>query len=262
MGEGTSPVTEREQESARCLIAADLASLGVRKGGVLLVHSSLRSLKPLAGGAETVVRGILQALGSEGTLLMPALSYENVGPHNGTFDLLHTPSCIGALPEYFRGRLGTIRSVHPTHSVCGAGPAAARLLADHQLDATPCGPHSPLHSLPHEKGQVLFLGCGLRPNTSMHAIEEVVEPPYLFADDVISYQIILPAGVKTTMRVRAHNFAGWAQRYERLGTLLNGPNLQRGQVLASAAYLVESPAMWEAALGALRRDPLFFVERI
>ena len=109
---------------------------------------------------------------------------------------------------------------------------------------------------------MLFLGCGLRPNTSMHAIEELAEPPYLFADDVISYQIILPTGAQTTMRVRAHNFAGSAQRYERLGPLLNGPNLHCGQVLAAAAHLVESRAMWAAALGALRRDPLFFVERI
>ena len=252
-----SASSAKEQE-----IATDLASLGVRRGGVLLVHSSLRLLGPIAGGAETVVRGLLQALGPEGTLLMPALSYENVGPHNPVFDVLHTPTCIGALPEYFRVRQGTIRSIHPTHAACGAGPAAERLLGDHQLDTTSCGPHSPFHRLPEAGGQVLFLGCGLRPNTSMHAIEEIVEPPYLFADDVISYRIILPTGALTTMRVRAHNFAGWAQRYERLGPLLNGPSLHRGQVLAAAAYLVESRAMWEAALGALRRNPLHFVERI
>jgi len=81
------------------------------------VHTSLRSLGKVPGGAETVVRGLLYALGENGTLLTPALSYASVGVNNPVFDVLHTPSCVGALPEYFRTRPGTIRSVHPTHSV-------------------------------------------------------------------------------------------------------------------------------------------------
>ncbi len=57
----------------------DLLALGVRPGGVLLVHSSLRSLGPLPGGAESVIRALLAVLGPDGTLLMPALSYASVG---------------------------------------------------------------------------------------------------------------------------------------------------------------------------------------
>ena len=38
-----------------------------------------------------------------------------------------------------------------------------------------------------------MLGCGLRPNTSMHAIEELVEPPYLFGPP-LSYQLVLDDG--------------------------------------------------------------------
>ncbi|MFP6646122.1 MAG: AAC(3) family N-acetyltransferase, partial [Candidatus Latescibacterota bacterium] len=42
----------------------------------------------------------------------------------------------------------------------------------------------PLRKLRDLGGQLLFLGCGLRPNTSMHGVEELVEPPYLFGDDI------------------------------------------------------------------------------
>jgi aminoglycoside 3-N-acetyltransferase len=255
-------VADSTCEAAVRKLADDLVALGIRRGGVLLVHASLRSLGPLAGGAETVVRGVMCALGPDGTLLIPALSYENVGAHNRVFDVQHTPSCIGALPEYFRLRSGVIRSVHPTHSVCGIGPAADWLLGDHQLDATPCGPHSPLHKLPDAGGQVLFLGCGMRPNTSMHAIEELAQPPYLFSGEEITYQIILPSRAEMTMRVRAHDFAGWAQRYERLGSLLETRGMRCRSALGAAAHLVEGAAMWEAALEALRRDPLYFVERL
>ena len=104
-------------------IAAALRSLGVRRGGSLLVHSSLRSLGRVPGGAETVVRGLLAALGEDGTLLMPALTYEFVRSHNPVFDVRGTPSNVGLIPEDFRLRPGTQRSIHPTHSVCAVGPA-------------------------------------------------------------------------------------------------------------------------------------------
>ena len=241
-------------------LAAGLLALGVRPGGVLLVHAALRSLglPPDLPRAEIAIAGLLAALGPAGTLLMPALSYASVSAHQPIFDVARTPSCVGGLTEYFRTRPGTLRSVHPTHSVCGVGPRAEALLAGHQQDVTPCGAHSPFSLLPQIEGQILFLGCGLRPNTSMHAIEERVVPPYLFGQPV-DYQAILADGSVTAMQVRRHNFAGWAQRYDRLEQILGG-GLRAGRVLQANCHLVETAQMWPAALAALRRDPLFFVE--
>ena len=241
-------------------LAQDLLALGVRPGGVLLVHASLRSLGPLPpGGAEGMLRGLLEALGPGGTLLMPALSYASVSARSPLFDVRATPSCVGALPEFFRTRPGTLRSVHPTHSVCGLGRLAGELLGEHGLDTTPCGPHSPFARLPQAGGQILFLGCGLRPNTSMHAVEEQVEPPYLYGPPV-GYQVILADGSVRAMTVRSHNFAGWSQRYDRLQALLPAPDLRRGPVLQASCHLVEAAALWPAALAALRADPFYFVE--
>jgi aminoglycoside 3-N-acetyltransferase len=234
--------------------------LGVRPGGALLVHSSLRSLGPVEGGAETVVQSLLDALGPLGTLLMPALSYRWVGPESPLFNVTTTPSCVGALPEYFRTRPGTLRSVHPTHSVSGVGPLVEKLLGEHIRSTTPCGPFSPFARLPEVGGQILFLGCGLHPNTSMHAVEERIEPVYLYGEK-IDYQIILADGSQQRMIVRSHNFEGWGQRYDRLAQHLSAPDLRQGKVLSASCYLVETPAMWKAALAALHEDPLCFVER-
>ncbi len=241
-------------------LTRDLLDLGVRPGGVLLVHSSLRALGPLEGGAEAVLRGLLAALGPRGTLLLPALSYASVGPRQPLFDQLGTPSCIGALPEYFRRRAGTLRSVHPTHSVCALGPLAAELLSGHELDSTPVGPHSPFARLPQVAGQILFLGCGMRPNTSMHGVEELAEPPYLFGA-WSEYTCRLADGRELGMRVRNHGFAGVEQRYERAAALLDAGGLRTGPVLQAQCQLLEAAALWSAALPALRSDPLFFVER-
>ena len=237
----------------------DLLALGVRRGGVLLVHSSLRSLGVMPNGAESVIAGLLDVLGADGTLLMPALSYEHVTPNNPQFDVNKTPSNVGALPEFFRLRSGTQRSVHPTHSVCAVGLLASQLLEHHIEDATPCGSNSPFHLLPEYDGQILMLGCGLKPNTSMHAIEELVEPPYLF-DPPMDYHLTLTDGTSIAKIYKPHNFRGWEQRYERAEQVMaNG--LKRGRVLSADCYLLEATTLWESALRALRNDPLCFVSK-
>ncbi len=240
-------------------IAQDLRDLGVCAGGVLLVHSSLRALGYVEGGPETVIQGLLAALGLDGTLLMPALTYEHVTPEQPLFDVRHTPSNVGAIPEYFRLRPGTRRSVHPTHSVCAVGPRTGELLDEHPLDDTPCGPHSPFYKLREVGGQLLMLGCGLRPNTSFHAMEELVAPPYLFGEP-LTYTLIDADGRRRQKTYRTHGFGGYEQRYDRLADVLAEPALNRGRVLAADVYLIDVPTMWDAALAALRRDPLYFVD--
>ena len=244
---------------ARQRIAAELNAAGLRRDGQVLVHSSLKSLGRVPGGAETVIRGLLDALGPRGTLLLPALSYRFVNVASPVFDVLRTPSCIGAVAEYFRTRPGTLRSVNPTHSVSGVGAEAREILSGHIQDDTPCGSHSPFRALRDRGGQILFLGCGMRPNTSMHGVEELAGTPYLFGETV-TYQVILDDGRKVVLPCRRHNFQGWSQRYDRLADLLTGDELRTGKVLEATVHIVECRPMWEKAFAALRQDPFFFVE--
>ncbi|HUM68943.1 MAG TPA: AAC(3) family N-acetyltransferase [Chloroflexota bacterium] len=237
----------------------DLLELGVRPGGVLLVHSSLRALGHVPGGAETIIQGLRTAVGDDGTLLMPALTYETVTSNAPVFDVRQTPANVGIIPETFRQQPDVQRSVHPTHSVCGVGPLAAALLLPHMEDETLCGVHSPFHTLPAHNGQILMLGCGLRPNTSMHALEELVMPPYLFGSP-IDYQLVLADGTMLEKRYVSHNFRGWVQRYDRVTDCLAAPGLRQGQVLAAEAFLLEATMLWTAVLPVLSRDPLYFVD--
>ncbi len=252
---------ENSAESAQRRIADDLIAIGLRRGGVALVHSSLSSLGHVPGGAEAVIRGLLQALGPEGTLLMPALSYEHANAAHPYFDVSRTPSNVGLIPETFRARPGTLRSVCPTHSVCGVGPLAAQLLGEHHLDDTPCGAHSPYRLLPEHNGQIVFLGCNPRRNTSMHSVEEVVVPPYLWGT-MLSYEVTLADGthVKRTQLCRSHNFAGYAQRYERVVDLLCKDAYHSGMVMSALVHILDAAPMWEAALAAYRLNPLYFVQ--
>jgi len=242
-------------------ISDDLQDLGVSPGGVLMVHSSLKSFGWVPGGAETVIQGLLSALGSEGTLLMPALSYETVRSSNPIFNITSTPSCVGIIPETFRTRFGTKRSLHPTHSVCAVGPLTEELLQPHQKDSTPCGLNSPFYRLPDINGQILMLGCGLLPNTSMHAMEEIAEVPYALKSPII-YTLIAENEVEIQKVFIPHNFVGWVQRYDRVAYILKHPYIRVGNVLNAPAHLMDASALRDAALIILQEDPHFFVDPI
>jgi aminoglycoside 3-N-acetyltransferase len=250
-------ITNTETGMAR--LSADLRALGIAEGDTVLVHASFKSLGPVPGGPETVVRGFLQAVGGDGTLLMPALSWRLKPPE--VFDPRTTPSIVGALPEFFRTLPGTHRSVHPSHSVCATGPKAEACLGDHHLDTTPCGPHSPFRKIVEWGGKIVFLGCGLEPNTAMHALEEYVQPAYLFGPRLI-YTLRDWADREYQQAYTVHGFVGWRQRYDRVATLVEaGAFLRSGRVLAAQTFVLDAAVLGDAVLRALRRDPLFFVEK-
>src|SRR5215217_3075735 len=95
-------------------LAHDLRAIGLRRGDVVLVHSSYRSLG--IDHPDTLIQALIEAIGATGTLLLPALSYRQTPPtvHN----TLTTPSCVGFLAEYFRTRPGPQRSLHLTPRRC------------------------------------------------------------------------------------------------------------------------------------------------
>lgn len=172
-------------------LMADLRALGVRQGGTLMVHSSLRSLGFVLGGAPAVVRALLAVLGPEGTLLMPAVSPEVSDParwpdrlfpdreveraraHVPAFDPGTTPTTMGAIPECFRRWPGTLRGPHPQVSVCALGPRAAEVVEPHAL-ARGQGAGSPFERLTAMDAGLLLLGVGFNRATLLHYAESLV----------------------------------------------------------------------------------------
>lgn len=240
----------------------DICRLGIKAGDTLLIHSSLRSLGKLEEGANSVIEAFLEVLGRQGTLLMPALTYEYVTAQNPVFSSRYTRSCVGALPEAFRVYPGTIRSLHPTHSVCANGKNAERLTVRHIEDTTPVGQYSPFRLLQEYGGKVLMLGCGLCPNTSMHGVEELVVPPYLFLEEQTEYMLVDAQNNIRCKRYTRHNFKGVAQRYDRIEQLLSPDELKKGTILNAECFLLNARALWLKGEQQLRKDPLFFVERL
>lgn len=239
-------------------IISDLRSLGVREGDALLVHTAFSKLGK-GVSPDDVIDALKETLGEKGTLILPALSWANVTKDDPVFDVNETPVCVGFLPEYFRRLPGVRRSVHPTHSCCAVGYDVEYFLGDHEKDDTPVGPNSPFRRLAERGGKILFLGCTTTPDTSVHGIEELVVPDYLYGDDIV-YTITNNEGRTYTKKYHTHGFANTDQRYERAEQLLTKDEMSKGKVLRADCTLISAPALWEKVASALRKDPHFMVD--
>jgi len=174
-------------------ICGDLTNLGVRAGDILLTHSSLSSLGWVCGGAQSVIMALLQVLGEDGTLVMPAHSgdisdpaewqnppvphdwLETIYRNMPAYDPKMTPTRgMGRIAELFRTCPGTIRSGNPLLSFSANGRHAAFITDNHPL--TPqLGMDSPLGKLYGLNAKVLLLGVGYDSCTSFHLSEALID---------------------------------------------------------------------------------------
>ncbi len=233
-----------------------LATLGLCPGDTVLVHSSMKALGT-ALTPDQVIDCLQEAVGEEGTLLFPALTYENVNRGNPVFDSEATEPCVGLLPRVFWKRPGVERSLNPTHSVCAWGRLAHRLTVGHAMDDVAVGPHSPFMLLPVVGGKLLFIGEVLHACTFMHGIEEIVNPPYIRRHGLCAYTV---NGKEELYQVR-RDF-GWGSEFQRVGDILEEPDIRRGRLLAADSTLIDSRALLAAALAEMRSNPYAFVTDI
>ncbi|WP_407571193.1 aminoglycoside N(3)-acetyltransferase [Deinococcus altitudinis] len=185
-GEAAS-VAAAEAPRTRASLLADLRALGVQPGMTLMVHASMSRLGWVAGGSVAVVQALLDAVGEQGTLAMPAFTgdltdpaywqrppvppswHEVIREQTPAFDPAVTPTrMMGRVAETFRTWPGTLRSDHPHASVCARGPLARQITDGHQLEDS-MGEGSPFARLYDAGASALQLGTDR--NSSLHLAE-------------------------------------------------------------------------------------------
>ena len=68
-----------------------LRTAGVYPGDALLVHSSLKAFGPIEGGADTVIDGLLQAVGFDGLIAVPTHTWDVVNDRQPVWHETLTP---------------------------------------------------------------------------------------------------------------------------------------------------------------------------
>ena len=184
-------------------IRLGLQDIGVAPGDALLVHSSLRSFGYVQGGADAVIDALLEAVGEQGTVLVPTLTFSILKEVPYRFSATHTRSTTGRITEVFRQRPQARRSLHPVSSAAAIGPHAAYLTANHQ--DTPCGPGSPYYRIYELGGKVVFFGAALGSNSLFHCAEEIVSPSYLGYTSIENAIVEDMRGRETTFTARRYD---------------------------------------------------------
>ena len=132
-----------------------------------------------------------EVLGDEATILMPAFTLSTGKTRHRDY---HSKAVTGALAEYFRKLRGTLRTIHPFHSLSVAGPKAKDFASCQNLSSFGIG--SPFDQL-YEKGAfnialVIRLVGGA---TFLHHAEEMAQVSYRFYKDFPG-EVIAEDGVK------------------------------------------------------------------
>jgi aminoglycoside 3-N-acetyltransferase len=230
-------------------IVAQLGALGVRRGGVLLVHTSFRQVRPVAGGPSGLIEALRSALGPDGTLVMPTMT-----DGESVFDPRSTPTTdMGITAETFWRQEGVVRSTHPGGSFAAAGPLAERICAPQPL-APPHGVDSPPGRVRDLDGQVLLLGVSHSECTMLHVAEAVAGVPYSVEHPCVVEVDGVPA------RVMIAETDHCCRGFTRMDAWLDARGLQReGRVGNAVAKLAGAQDLVAVAVLHLAEDPLVFL---
>ncbi|HEX2418260.1 MAG TPA: AAC(3) family N-acetyltransferase [Micromonosporaceae bacterium] len=240
----------------------DLRGLGVSEGVTLLVHSSLRSLGWVSGGATNVVHALLDVLGPAGTLVVPTHTANNRDPSRWTdpaipeawwpvvrenmpgFDPFRTPSFgVGIIPERVRTWPGAARSGHPQTSFAALGSRAEWIVERHDLESQ-LGERSPLGRLEQAGAWILLLGVGFDRCTAFHLAEYRMPEPATRENACV---VVTPAGRRwvtyTGIILGDGDFIDLGDDFEALTGLVRGGRV--GQAKCRVLPLREAVAFAE-----------------
>jgi len=222
-----SHVRQSRPHVTRAALTAGLARLGIAPGDTLFVHSSLKSLGYVEGGAPAVIGALQDAVGSQGTLLLPTY-YLPGGTVRATcampdyvFDPRRHGTHMGRLPEAFLASAGVRRSIHPTHSVSAWGRHAIHLTEAHHRAPSIFGMDSPWQRfIGCEHAKVLGLGISMGPVTFYHALEDAMGgafPVPVWEDDTKLLACLDHAGRRWDVPVRPFDQAVAQRRIDHPG---------------------------------------------
>jgi aminoglycoside 3-N-acetyltransferase len=180
-----------------------MQQMGLRPTDTVLVHTSLRAVGPVEGGADGLIDAFHTYL-SEGLFLIPTHTWANVNAGNPLYDVSASEPCIGTLPRIAAFRQDGFRSLHPTHSIWGIGADARSFLEGEENAGSPGAVGFAWDRLADRGAKILLLGVAHNRNTFIHSIDERAKLPDRLGDNGIPVTIIDHEGTPLQRTMRPH----------------------------------------------------------
>ncbi|MBQ7971895.1 MAG: AAC(3) family N-acetyltransferase [Lachnospiraceae bacterium] len=182
-----------------------LKNMGLNGSEAIMVHSSMKAIGEVDGGADTVVDTFMEYF-REGMFMTPAHTWAQIKGDHLTFNPKTEPVCVGIIPNLFLKRPGVVRSLHPTHSLAAYGKEAADFIKGEEKATTPCPPGGCWDRLREVNAQILLLGVPHGRNTFIHSVDEVLNIKDRLTDEPTLMHIVMPDGsIKDVSMYRHYN---------------------------------------------------------
>lgn len=235
--------------------------LGIKPEDTLLIHSSMKAIGDVEGGADTVLDVFSEYL-EEGLLVLPTHTWKQMNDEYPLFNPKTESSCVGILTELFRQREGVLRSLHPTHSLAAKGRDAESFIAGEERFNTPCNRQGCYGKLYDRKAKILLLGCGFNRNTFLHGVEEWLDVPMRLEDFYKNLSIVMPDGSILERPVYPHhkpNGINVAERFHKMEEVLAKKGIiQRGKFGDADCILCDAAPMADLVTEYLKKEPDMF----
>ncbi len=231
-------------------VVEQLRALGVVEDCVLLVHSCYRAICPIEDGPWGVIRALHSAIGTRGTLVMPAMTDND----DEIFDPRTTSALsMGILADAFWRQPGVLRSNNPA-SFAASGPLAAEITAPHATPWPDHGPGTPVSRVHDHDGWILLLGVDHTSNTTIHLAERLGGAQYRRP----KYTTVLTEGCPK--RIDYYEIDHCCRLFAKVEEWMNERGLQRiGPVGHGSARLMRSRDIVTMVIERMRLNSTIFL---
>jgi aminoglycoside 3-N-acetyltransferase len=244
-------------------LIGQIEALGIRSNDTVCIHSSMKAIGEVEGGADTVLDAFIHYL-KDGLLIFPTHTWDRINADHPIFNPLTDPSCVGILSNLFMKRSGVIRSWHPTHSVAALGKDAAEYVRSEERSETPCPREGCWGKLYDRGAKILFIGCDLTKNTIIHGVEEWNGIPHRLVDNYQPYQILTPDGKLIDRPFRGHDSSQGdiSENYDKLEKpLLKTGIAKLGRIGDAKTFICDTRGMVDLTTSFLKKNPDLFADR-
>ena len=169
-------------------ILKQLETFQIEKGKPVLVHTSLKAIGEIDGGADTLLTALISYFTKDGGLLcIPTHTWTNT-----VMDRRNAETCVGVLSNVAAAHPDGIRSMHPTHSIVvfGDREKALEFVREEAYVNTPTSPDGCYGKFYKEDGYILLIGVSHNKNTFLHCVEEKLQVPNRLTKEMVERTII------------------------------------------------------------------------
>lgn len=163
-----------------------IRQIGIEKGDILLVHSSMQGMATMGVSAEKVIDFLISVVGDEGTLVFPVypdyelMKKDRMIPY---YDPELSKPWTGKLPRIFLSYPGVVRSLFPHNTLAAKGRHAQAMMKGNLKAKNSQGKYSAWDYCIRNHVKILYLGVEACTScTVVHYAEDILDEKWPVRD--------------------------------------------------------------------------------